>query len=1004
MGSDRIYLPFLQIYLHKLYIEDFKRTYIDKNKLIPEKHQEFPPLEFEEFEIKKFGNIDKILEEYITDINNELSDNLKEKNAHRIIRFLRNFATIENTKKRIYIKYSKSKGGSSTSIQIANPKINEEIQKNTWGENKSAYDDKINAFIQKLEKYRLLKIKEDYVELSHDILAKLINRFPFEKSIREIYRDEFEGIFNAHYKGDGSYLNISQVRRFKEKKYLDFILTDQDEEIKRQKKLFWTVSEHRTQLLIKSVGFLVFLSMLGLISITTFLLNQRKNLKKTIEKLEMTQDSLKSSNLKSKSYGQVYQKTGEAFNNLKSDPTNAFKGINATDSIKYFHDNPKPKLIGDFKNDLYDGFHKYPFYSKNIQLPDKNGIAQIKHIISKTDPDSLYIYALNKKDDLFEIRINLSNNVPPSIDTIGKEVKLFEPFYEDGLITLLYVHNNEAYKKRENQKEATLLSIPWQIPLTKSNILTHIKEDIFLANSWTYLYEFQLLDTTLNRVSIDSFIKTHYTPMNIKRVDKSDNKNGNYYISGTQGKTTKFYKSSLSRDYGDFIGSVKHLIDFNIIQNNKLIYASGDTLTEIQYYNYRNSKNQKESHSIKGVHEDEITSIACLKNTDYLLLGSSDRTASLWKDFKLVKRLVGHTDAISDVSFINKRYGITASEDGSIKIWDLNPIEKKTLAIREARSIEKLKYSPLDSTLLVGFKTKFREDRGYLLAVCDNLKKDESCKKRKFQYRATSDWDKGNITSFDLKPNGDLLLGGFSNHLISSEIDYDTIRYANNFSTINDLVIDKTNLAVATEKGLLFFGNYPSKRKALTNKKENYDTLLQQIPFNSLTIFDKLVVGAAANDKIYLWDLDQQRVDTLNGHYDEVTSVDFSSTGKYFISGSKDNKAIIWQKSNNGNSYQYFQILEDHTSDILDVEFYGDTLLVTASRDNTAQIYKFDKSKKEEGPFIKQPSLIRHDGAINEATFSSDGLYIYTGDNKGIIKKWAFRDFEKDVKARLHLD
>lgn len=57
--------------------------------------------------------------------------------------------------------------------------------------------------------------------------------------------------------------------------------------------------------------------------------------------------------------------------------------------------------------------------------------------------------------------------------------------------------------------------------------------------------------------------------------------------------------------------------------------------------------------------------------------------------------------------------------------------------------------------------------------------------------------------------------------------------------------------------------------------------------------------------------------------------------------------------------------------------------------------------ESEEKAFKPIPSIIRHDHKITAATFSADGQYIYSGDDNGVIKKWAFREFEKDVKERI---
>ena len=128
---------------------------------------------------------------------------------------------------------------------------------------------------------------------------------------------------------------------------------------------------------------------------------------------------------------------------------------------------------------------------------------------------------------------------------------------------------------------------------------------------------------------------------------------------------------------------------------------------------------------------------------------------------------------------------------------------------------------------------------------------------------------------------------------------------------------------------------------------------------------------------------------------DKVRDAEFSKDGNWIISGSWDNTAILWHWEN--EQYVKKENFLEHTNDIEDVEFYGNDLFLTASSDYTVRVFE----NKDGKGFKPIPSLIRHDHKITAATFSGDGQYIYSGDARGNIKKWAFREFECDINKRL---
>ena len=362
--------------------------------------------------------------------------------------------------------------------------------------------------------------------------------------------------------------------------------------------------------------------------------------------------------------------------------------------------------------------------------------------------------------------------------------------------------------------------------------------------------------------------------------------------------------------------------------------------------------------------------------------------------------MVGHSDKINYVTFLDRQsdqYALTASADGTIKIWDLRPLEKQSINIREANAIRKLKINPKDSLLYVGFMfTSLNTPRGYLSTTCQDIE-NFNCRDSVKQ-RIGRGETLGNITSFDFAKDSLIMLGGYWNQLIASNKKYPKSFRLPNIYNIHDIRIKSdTLLAVASGNGLSYFSNF------LKHPKRKRDLFLKdaiKTSFNSVDIHPtkNWILGAADDGNVYLWDTEKNTKDTLVGHLDKVMDATFSASGRFIVSGSWDNKAIIWEWKD-GQYQSKGDSIRAHTNDIVDVEFFKDEMILTASSDNTVQLLKWNE---EEQNFVRIPSLIRHDTKITAATFSLDGNYIFSGDIKGNVKKWAIKEFKQDLEARIH--
>lgn len=156
--KGEVSLSNLQIYLDQFWQQDFQREYADGFKT----GWGFPPLEFTTREIEEFGTIDVVLQRFLQVQKISISSLLKQEYHEPddfLNRVLNELIGEEGNKKPVKFKI---KNGYYKFEGVDTEKLN--------GFNKDA----LKYTLELLQEKRIVRIKEDSVELVHDSLAKLI--------------------------------------------------------------------------------------------------------------------------------------------------------------------------------------------------------------------------------------------------------------------------------------------------------------------------------------------------------------------------------------------------------------------------------------------------------------------------------------------------------------------------------------------------------------------------------------------------------------------------------------------------------------------------------------------------------------------------------------------------------------------------------------------------------------------------------------------------------------
>lgn len=157
----------------------------------------------------------------------------------------------------------------------------------------------------------------------------------------------------------------------------------------------------------------------------------------------------------------------------------------------------------------------------------------------------------------------------------------------------------------------------------------------------------------------------------------------------------------------------------------------------------------------------------------------------------------------------------------------------------------------------------------------------------------------------------------------------------------------------------------------------------------------QILAVAGESGNIALFDLTNfKNVGTLSGHTDVVTSVAFSpallSTGKYLLSGSRDDTARLWDLS----TLKTITSFSGHTNDVLSVAFAPDGKSVfTSSWDQTAR--RWDIATGDTLGTVQDFNQIR------SIAVSNDGKYLATAtDRKATI--WDLATYTAVYSPRVH--
>ncbi|KAG7891726.1 hypothetical protein KL905_000316 [Ogataea polymorpha] len=165
--------------------------------------------------------------------------------------------------------------------------------------------------------------------------------------------------------------------------------------------------------------------------------------------------------------------------------------------------------------------------------------------------------------------------------------------------------------------------------------------------------------------------------------------------------------------------------------------------------------------------------------------------------------------------------------------------------------------------------------------------------------------------------------------------------------------IDRTRSLLATvssDKTCRIY-NLNTKRLVGVLDDNTHTKTMRSVKFRPTGPIPSLAIGSF-DSTISIWskeDEDWVLMAIIEGHENEVKSVDWSHDGLYLASCSRDKSIWIWEADDSNEEFECISVIQEHEQDVKNVSWHPTkNILCSSSYDDTCRIFKQDDYDEDE--------------------------------------------------------